>query len=160
MSRVLVACVGNLFLGDDGFGPEVARALLERGGAPDVEVRDFGIRAMDLWFALEKTERAVVVDVVRRGAAPGTLFVLEPEAGDSSMETLHPHDATAAHVLRWAADQRAKGGCPRALRLVGCEAESFGDDEGRLGLSEPVTRALERAADLVLEVARELGGSA
>lgn len=159
MSRVLVACVGNLFLGDDGFGPEVARSLATRGVPSDVEVRDYGIRAMDLWFSLENAERAIVVDVVRRGAAPGTLFVLEPEAGEGDDVPLHPHDATAGHVLAWAARRRARGECPRELRLVGCEAESFGDeDEGRLGLSATVTGAVERAVDLVLEVARDLGG--
>jgi hydrogenase maturation protease len=52
--RVLVAGIGNVFLGDDGFGVEVVRRLAGRELPEDVEVADFGIRGMDLIYALQE----------------------------------------------------------------------------------------------------------
>ena len=46
--RILIACIGNIFLGDDGFGTEVARRLAQRDLPSDVILRDFGIRGLDL----------------------------------------------------------------------------------------------------------------
>ena len=70
-------------MADDGFGVEVAKRLAERELPPGVDVVDFGIRGMDLVFALgEGYDVAVFVDAVPRGEAPGTLFVIEPELGE------------------------------------------------------------------------------
>jgi len=150
MTALLVAGIGNVWMGDDAFGSEVARRLIGRLPA-GVEVRDFGISALDLQYALERCEAAIVVDVVRRGGAPGTLYVLEPEGG-ATVE-LH-HGVAATEVIQWAAEQRRRGGNPRTLWLVGCEPESFGDpDEGRLGLSAPVQRAVDDALALIEDLA-------
>ena len=78
--RILVAGVGNVFFGDDGFGVEVARRLLERRWPETVTIRDFGIRGLDFAYALlGGYDAAILVDTVRRGRDPGTLYVLEVE---------------------------------------------------------------------------------
>ena len=83
-ARILVAGIGNIFLGDDGFGVEVARRLAERERAPGVDVVDFGIRGMDLAYALQGYDAVVFVDAAPRGERPGTLSVVQPdpEPGD------------------------------------------------------------------------------
>jgi Ni,Fe-hydrogenase maturation factor len=75
--RVLVAGIGNIFSGDDGFGVEVARRLAGRPAPPGVDIIDFGIRGMDLAHALQRGyDTAIFVEAARRGRPPGTLTVL------------------------------------------------------------------------------------
>ncbi len=81
--KILVACIGNMFLRDDAFGVEVARRLAGRPWPGDVSVVDFGIRSFDLAFALvDGYQAAILVDALSRGEAPGTLYVLEPDVED------------------------------------------------------------------------------
>ena len=81
--HVLIAGVGNIFLGDDAFGVEVARVMATRPLPEGVVVRDFGIRSFDLAYALLDDWSAVIlVDAVSRNAAPGTLFVIEPDLSE------------------------------------------------------------------------------
>ena len=78
--KILIACIGNIFLGDDGFGVEVARRLASRPLPPDVTVKDFGIRGFDLAYALmDSQDLTILVDACARGGAPGTVFVIEPD---------------------------------------------------------------------------------
>ncbi|NUP09809.1 MAG: hydrogenase maturation protease [Polyangiaceae bacterium] len=158
MSAVLVAGVGNLFLGDDGFGCEVARRLASRLGAR-AEVRDFGIRALDLKYALERHAHAVVIDVTRRGGSPGTLYVLDPATEERVSDVVAHHGMVATDVVQWAVERGRQGDNPRALRIVACEPESFGDEEeGRLGLSDPVAASVEGAVRIVEDLVAELAG--
>ncbi len=86
--HILVAGVGNIFLGDDAFGVEVARAMVTRALPQGVVVRDFGIRSFDLAYALLDDWSAVVlVDAVSQHAPPGTLFVIEPDLSELSEES-------------------------------------------------------------------------
>jgi hydrogenase maturation protease len=151
--RILVAGIGNIFFGDDGFGVEVSRRLSERALPEGVRVVDFGIRGFDLTFALlEGYDAVVLVDVVKRGGQPGTLYVVEPElgpdpeAGDIYVET---HGMDPGKVLALA---RAMGGNLERLRLVACEPLTFGEDGMGIGLSEPVQAAVEPAVELVQSV--------
>src|SRR3954447_3910403 len=85
--RILVAGIGNIFLGDDAFGVEVVRRLMSRPLPDGVRVADYGIRGYDLALALldETNDVTIMVDAVPRGGPPGTLYVIEPEweAGDA-----------------------------------------------------------------------------
>ena len=155
--RILVAGIGNIFFGDDGFGVEVSRRLSGRALPEGVRVIDFGIRGFDLTFALlEGYDAVVLVDVVQRGGRPGTLYVVEPElgpqpgAGDVYAET---HGMEPGKVLALA---RALGGRLDRLRLVACEPLTFGEDGMGMGLSEPVQAAVEPAVELVESVVNDL----
>jgi hydrogenase maturation protease len=156
--RVLVAGIGNIFLADDGFGVEVARRLAQRQLPAGVEVKDFGIRGMDLVYALgESYDAAVFVDAVPRGAAPGTLFVIEPELElDSGEVMLDAHGMDPVKVLSLAAQL---GPVPERVLVVGCEplVRMSGDEEEIVGeLSRPVRAALDSAVELVESVLEEL----
>jgi len=160
MSRILVACLGNIFKGDDGFGVEVARRLATRSLPSPVKVVDFGIRGIDLTYALlDGYDAAILVDTAKRGETPGTVTIIEPErllleelVPEELM--LEPHDLDPAKVLRVVT---ALGGeCPRLL-LVACEPKTFGDEQmGAMGLSQAVYEAVEKAADTVERLVGEL----
>lgn len=157
--RILVAGIGNVFLGDDGFGVEVVRGLAERTLGPGVDVVDFGIRGMDLVYALQSGYDAVVlVDAAPRGAAPGTLHVIEPEVEDGAPAGLHGHGMDPVRALSLA---QALGARLGRLRIVGCEPASVpspdaAPEEMSMELSEPVRAALPAALDLVASVVAEL----
>lgn len=151
MTDVLVACIGNIFFGDDGFGVEVARRLALRGrGVEGARVVDFGIRGFDLAMALSSDLRAaVLVDVVSRGGAPGTLYVLDPVEVSSTESP----DGHGMHPLRAIALARTMGSLPATMRLVACEPASL---EEEVGLSAPVEAAIEGAILLIEQVVREV----
>ena len=87
--RVLVAGIGNVFLGDDGFGVEVARRLRGQALGDGVDVADFGIRGVHLAYELAdgRYDAAVLVDAVSRGGAPGTFYAIEPDVETSRLES-------------------------------------------------------------------------
>jgi len=151
MARVLVAGIGNIFLGDDGFGVEVARRLNAQPPADGVDVIDFGIRGVHLAYALSagKYDAAILVDAVPRGGPPGTLYAIEPEVDGTAMD-IDGHSVTPAMVLAWV--RRSGGRCGRVL-LVGCEPASV--DEW-MGLSDSVAAAIDPAVKMVRRLAAEL----
>lgn len=163
MSDVLVAGIGNIFYGDDGFGVAVAQHLAERPLPPGVRVVDFGIRGLDLVYALlDGCYAAILVDTVARGAPPGTIHIIEPEidapgpgsAAEPEPIALSPHEMNPQRVLRLAS--LLGGGCRRFL-VVGCEPASFGDDEfGEMKLSPALAAAVPLAADTVERLALDL----
>ncbi len=162
--RVLVAGIGNIFMGDDGFGVEVARRLAERDWPTGVDVADFGIRGMDLMYALgEGYDAAVFVDAVPRGEPPGTLSVIEPRLDGDGEATLDAHGMDPVKVLALA---RQLGDVPERILIVGCEpaVRMTGDEEELVGeLSEPVRAAIDGAVQMVDSVVQDLiergGGS-
>lgn len=150
--RVLVGGVGNVFLGDDGFGVAVIERLRPRPLPPEVDLVDFGIRGIDLAYALAEYDTAILVDTVRRGGAPGTLYVLEPTV-PSGQAGVAMHAMTPERVLQWL----PPGAAPPHLRLVGCEPATFGPEGvGQEGLSHPVLAAVDEAVRLVERLLREL----
>ena len=151
MKRILAAGVGNIFFGDDGFGVEVARRLSERALPEGVQVKDFGIRGLDLTYALlDGWDAAILVDALPRGGDPGTLYVLDP-AADAAPPVLDPHAMHPARVLAMA---RELGGTPPILRVVGCEPGAA--EEMQMGLSPAVAAAVDPACTLVEQLAKEL----
>jgi len=146
--RLLVAGIGNIFLGDDGFGVEVVRRLAGRELPSGIRVVDFGIRGFDLASALlEPHDLVILVDAAQRGGNPGTLYLMEPEMTQDGVPSFEGHGMDPAQVLR---NVRAMGGSPGRVLVVGCEPESFGAAEtGRMGLSETVARAVEEAVEMI-----------
>jgi hydrogenase maturation protease len=148
-SRILVAGVGNIFLGDDAFGVEVVRRLAQRELPAGVRVVDFGIRGLDLTYALLAGYQAVVVvDALPRGGAPGTLYVLEPdEIDDSGAALVEGHGMDPVKVLRLA---KAMGGHVERVLIVGCEPRRCADfEEMQMEMSAPVRMAIDRAVSKV-----------
>jgi hydrogenase maturation protease len=155
-ARILVAGVGNIFLGDDGFGVEVALALSRQQLPEGVSVEDFGIRGFDLAYALlDPWDAVIIVDALPRGEPAGTLYVVEPNLAAASAETaINPHGMDPVRVLNLAASQ---GTISAQVLVLGCEPQDFGDElEGRMGLSAPVQAAVEEAAKMVLELAARI----
>jgi hydrogenase maturation protease len=154
---ILVAAVGNLWLGDDGFGGEVVKRLRERGPQGDVAVADFGTGGLDLAYEVMRGyEALVLVDVSRQGGRPGTLYLMEvdPDSIDGGIEDgaqIDPHGMDPQTVLRFV---KATGGWPGRVVVVACEPERV--DEVEIGLSAPVAAAVDGAVELVAETVEEL----
>lgn len=147
-TRLLVAGVGNVFLADDAFGPEVIRALQDRPLPAGARVRDFGIRGLDLAYELlDGYDTAVLVDACRRGLRPGTLSLVEaePPAAGAGAAPPEAHGMDPAKVLALAA-HLGDGPLPRVLVLA-CEPQRLpsGEDDIAPGLSDPVREAVARA---------------
>ena len=157
---ILIAGVGNIFLGDDAFGVEVALSLASRQLPKNVKVRDFGIRGFDLAYTLlDPWDAVVIVDALSRGEAPGTLFVFEPNLaglGDLSSPdmVMNPHGMDPTRVLNLAASM---GTISAQILILGCEPNDFGDElDGRMGVSPAVQGSVEEAANMVESLVERL----
>ena len=162
-ARTLVAGVGNVFLGDDGFGVEVARLLAQRPQPDGVEIADFGIRGVHLVYELlDGCDLFVLVDAAPRGLEPGTVTVLEVEPDDAAPGAPAAAAAPGAPVMDahgLAPDDifamlATMGGRPGRSLLVACEPA---DVDARMGLSEPVRAALPHAVRAVEEILSQIG---
>ena len=151
MKRVLIAGIGNTWLGDDGFGSEVVKRLEARELPRGTVVFDFGTGGLDLAYEVMRGYDALVlVDVSRQGGEPGTLYVIEPQPEEippiEDGEVVSPHGMDPRTVLRFV---KTVGGWPGKVLVVACEPA--GVEEMGLELSPQVAGAVERAAGLVLE---------
>lgn len=152
--QVLVAGVGNIFLRDDGFGSEVARRLATRPLPDGVRVVDYGIGGIHLAYdLLAGVDQLIVVDALPRDLAPGTVSLLEVEAGDDLLSTVDSHAMDPATVF---ASLRGLGGVPPPTVVVGCEPADV--TEG-MGLSPQVAAAVDPTVQQVLRLAAERAGS-
>jgi hydrogenase maturation protease len=161
--RILIAGIGNIFLGDDGFGVAVIAQLARQALPEQVVLMDAGIRGVDLTYALlDGYDAAILVDTTHRGGAPGTLYVLDPDDAQCPAEAspaalLDAHALDPAKVLAFV---RQSGVALGALRVVGCEPLTFGSDESpALGLSAPVRAAVTGAVEEVLALVAQLKGA-
>jgi len=145
--RILVAGIGNIFRGDDGFGVEVVRRLNANPLGDGVDVVDFGIRGVHLAFDLAdgRYDAAVLVDAVSKGGRPGTLYVIDPDddADDVQPSVPDAHSLTPDAVLNWI---RQVGGKRPRVVVVGCEPLTT--DEC-MELSPPVVESVELATQMV-----------
>ncbi|PWT80656.1 MAG: hydrogenase maturation protease [Acidobacteria bacterium] len=150
--RILIAGIGNIFLGDDAFGCEVLKRISQRKWPAGVRVVDFGIRGFDLAYAmLEGDDLIILVDTTPRGEAPGTVYVIEPnllelESLDASAMMVETHGMNPLKVLSMV---KSMGGQLKKVILVGCEPETFGPEEGLMGLSPSVEAAVPEAVNIV-----------
>jgi len=148
---ILIAGIGNVFLGDDAFGVEVVEQLTRLPLPEGVHVTDFGIRGYDLAYALTDAYDSVILVVAAgRGKEPGTVYLIEPDMrklGKAPAMDAHSLDPIA--VLKTA--QRL-GRVPRRLYLVGCQPEAFDPHDGEFGLSATVRAAVPRAIEMIQEV--------
>jgi hydrogenase maturation protease len=150
-ARILIAGIGNIFFGDDAFGVEVVRRLTLHSFPDTVRVADFGIRGLDLTYALlDPYEAVILVDAAPRGAPVGTVYALELELNQAGATGVmaEPHAMDPVKVLRMA---RELGSTIPRLLLVGCEPHPIAaDDDMQMEMSEPVQAAVDEAI-LVIE---------
>jgi hydrogenase maturation protease len=177
--RVLVAGIGNMFLGDDGFGPEVVRRLEREGGLPgEVRVADYGIRGMHLAYdLLDPVDALILVDTVAAGDRPGEITVLEvgpadlaggnpagrdpaggnPAEGDPADGNADGNpagvDAHGMNPATMLAGLGRMGGALPPTYVVGCRPSTV--DEG-IGLSAAVEAAVSPAIAAIREVVARL----
>lgn len=151
--RILVAGIGNIFLGDDAFGCEVVKRLLERRLSEDVRVVDYGIRGFDLAYALmDGYDITIFIDATPRGDAPGTVYLIEPDLDeldklDAQTAAVDTHNMNPLKVL---AMVKTLGGKFKKIFLVGCEPFFTGEEDiGFMGLSEPVEAAIDKAVEVI-----------
>lgn len=146
--RVLVAGVGNIFFGDDGFGVEVARRLCAQRFPPHVRVADFGIRGIHLAFEIVCGYDAVfLIDAVQRGGEPGTLYIIEPDTSGLGAGA----DAHSMELQNVFAFVNRLGGTTAKVVIIGCEP---GDVHEGIGLSERVADAVDAAVTLAGKLVR------
>ena len=155
--RILIACIGNIFLGDDGFGVEVAKRLLARELPSGVRVVDFGIRGFDLAYALQDGyDTTILVDTCPHGQAPGTISLIEPDLSkldEPQQGIVDTHGMNPLNVLRMAASM---GGGLKEVLLIGCEPATLGGEEGAMGLSAPVAIAVDEAVRMIASLTEKI----
>jgi hydrogenase maturation protease len=149
-ARTLIAGIGNIFLGDDAFGVEVVWRLAARRLRPGIRVVDFGIRGIDLTYALlDDYKLVILVDAVQRGGKPGTIYIIEPLLENAG--AMQTHEMAPAKAL---AAAKAMGAALANVIIVGCEPHSFGsEEEPQMGLSRAVEAAVEEAVALIEDMA-------
>ena len=147
---VLVAGVGNIFLGDDGFGVEVVTRMRTRPRLEGVKVADFGIRGVHLAYELlEGYDLVILVDAIGLKEKPGTITVLEPELDTEGEVLPDAHDLDPVAVMGLLTDL---GGSIGRMLVVGCEPAEINE---QMGLSEPVAAAVDEAIRVVDELVQE-----
>ena len=155
--KILVAGVGNVLRGDDGFGIRVVEALAQADLPAGVDLYEAGIGGIPLVQELMNGYDALIaIDAVDKGKAPGTLFILEPVAEKVSATELHQqmvdaHYADPAKVLLLA---RALNVCPPQVFIVGCQLAYVEDAVETL--HPAVARAVPLAVAEVLSLIESL----
>ena len=148
--RTLVAGVGNVFLRDDAFGVEVVRLLGEQPREDGVQIRDFGIRGVHLAYELlDGCDLFVLIDAAPRGAAPGTVSVVDIELPDPAAlanPVIDAHSLTPDSIFGLLV---SLGGRPGRSLLVACEPA---DVSAGMGLTDQVAQALPHAVRAVEEI--------
>lgn len=156
MSRTLIAGFGNVLRGDDAFGVEVVHRLEDMGvGGAGVELMEVGTGGIRLaQELLTPCDCLIIADAMTRGAAPGTVYVLEVESVEH-VSAVDMHVAIPSHALSVA---QALGVLPPRVILVGCEPLQV--DELTCDISEPVRAAIDIAVERIQNLLAELGASA
>jgi len=159
--RVLVAGIGNIFFGDDGFGVAVAARLASAPQRPGVAVRDFGIRGLDLAYALQDDyAAAILVDAMPKGGEPGALYAIEPDLTNDAPLAGVAFDAHAMDPVRVLRLARSLGRVPPRVVIVGCEPSTIETStvlgDALVSLSPPVEAAVGEAVSMIDRLVNEL----
>ena len=145
MKRILIAGMGNVLRGDDGFGIRVVQRLMAMDLPAGVEVYEAGGAGIALAQKLmDGFDVCILVDAALRGEPPGTLCCIEPRAF-AELRTIGMHEQEPSKVLALA---KALGALPAKVLLVGCEPQEVEDLREELSL--PVAAAVEPAVQRIL----------
>jgi hydrogenase maturation protease len=155
--KILIAGIGNAWMGDDGFGSEVVKRLGETELPHGVAVMDFGTGGLNLAYEVMRGYDALMIlDISEQGGTPGTLYVIEADvdAVDGNIQdgdTLNPHGMDPKTMLRFV---KSIGAWPGKVVVIACEPQTVA--EIGFKLSESVAGAVEPAVELVLKTIAEL----
>ncbi|RLI85321.1 MAG: hydrogenase maturation protease [Archaeoglobales archaeon] len=143
--KIVVVGIGNLLLGDEGFGIRVVEELRKLKLPENVEVHDGGTLGLQILNFLDNADFAIIVDVVKAKGKPGQLFVFEiNDAKSKPMLSMHDLDLVkAVEIGKFAYN------LPKKIVVVGVEPEKI---EESLELSEGVRKAIPKAVSKVLEL--------
>jgi hydrogenase maturation protease len=149
---ILIAGIGNIFLGDDAFGCEVIKRLNESPSQQCVQKIDFGIRSLDLAYALsdEKFGLKILIDIIQGGKNAGTTYVVKPDdtwetVKNYQIPSMDSHSIDVVQVMRLAISMGAN---LDSIILIGCEPKTFNMCTSGT-LSKPVTKAIPEVLGLV-----------
>ena len=154
-ARILVAGVGNIFLSDDGFGPEVVRRLaVARPERAEVRIVDYGIRGMHLAYdLLSAYDALVLVDAVPGDVRPpGVVSAVEVDIRHLPRGEFDGHGMDPVAVLT---SVESLGGAVPPTYLVCCTPESVEDG---IGLTDPVSAVVDDAVALTSRLLDDLLG--
>lgn len=159
-TKTLIAGFGNMLLGDDGFGVEVVQRLAASILPPHIATMDVGIGGMHFVLRLmEGFEALIVVDAVRDGQPPGTLYIFNPSPGDLAIQSGEHVDPHCAEPVRSMQLAKALGFLPEKVTVVGCEPATCHPGIGlTVTVESAVKRAVEHIRDLVLSAGWGRGG--
>jgi hydrogenase maturation protease len=156
-SKILVAGIGNIFLGDDAFGSEVARRLMSERLPPEVRVIDFGIRTYDLAYAImDGYDVTILIDITAQGQAPGTVYLIEPDLNQLDQLDANLADAHNMNPARVLQMLRRFGSSPGKLYLIGCEPAILEVEDGQIGMSETVEKSVPQAIEWIKTLVDDL----
>jgi len=152
VKRIRIIGVGNLLMGDDGVGVEVARLLSQHPLPEGVEVIDGGTGGLSLLPYIEESDGVIFVDAVDAKETPGTVIRLSVEEILSGRDGDIPfslHEAAVPDLLRLASEL---GITPRSV-LFGVQVASVTPG---IGLSPLVAESLDRMVGLILDEVHSL----
>ncbi|MCF8126746.1 MAG: HyaD/HybD family hydrogenase maturation endopeptidase [Desulfotignum sp.] len=146
MKKLLVLGVGNILLMDEGIGVHAVHAFLEENRSTDqVDFIDGGTFTQDIFYLFENYENILVLDIVRAGHAPGTIFCLEEgDLRKDEKQMLSLHDIDLLDSLGMA---QMRGHRPY-LRVIGIEPE-------KIDWGTELTPTLARAMPTFMDTARK-----
>jgi hydrogenase maturation protease len=155
--KILIAGIGNIFMGDDAFGSEVARRLMNEPWPPEVRVTDFGIRSYDLVYALmEGYDATILVDATSRQQTPGTVYLIEPDLTRLDRLDQTMADAHSMSPVKVFQMLQTVGSSAGRLYLVGCEPATLEVEDGEIGLSRIVEASVPRAIEIIKSLVNDL----
>ncbi|MBD3235621.1 MAG: hydrogenase maturation protease [Candidatus Eisenbacteria bacterium] len=145
--RVLILGVGNLLLSDEGFGVHAAQRLERESWPPHVRVVEGGTDGFHLMNVITDCDRLIVIDCIKGGGAPGTLYRFDREDAPAGRlpALTSAHQVGMLEVLEL---QSLIGAVPRTT-FIGVEPESI---EMGLQLSPRIAARLPRVGALVREL--------
>ena len=149
--KILIAGVGDLLRGDDGFGPTVIKKLGKIELPSNVVVKDYGTSFFDLIFELENFDEVIFVDALDFDGEIGEIRIVEPEGKKLSGEEIARFISTTLHEieLRKVIDLACSlNVLPKKFLIVGCKPRDLGFG---LGLSEEVEKAVDRTVKVIME---------
>jgi len=148
--KVIIIGIGNLILRDEGVGVHAVRELEGRELPSGVEVIDGGTATMDLLSVMRDAKRIIVIDALKGGGGPGTIYRLSPD--DLMAETEHPLSLHQVGLLEVLGMARQLGGDPEVV-IIGVEPKEI---SWGMELTSEVQAKLPHVIDAVFEELRGL----